>query len=827
MKRILFILFVLLIGASTGGAWWWARQSLPGYDGEERLSGLQAPVEILFDGYGVPHVYAAGVEDAWLAAGALHARERLWQMELYRRAAYGRLSEVLGAETLPLDKRFLTLGLRAAAEAEWQAAPAAVKVALTRYAEGVNGQQMRAVGRLRPLEFQILGFDPAPWTPVDSLAVGRLLAWRLAENHQAELTRAALSARFGIVDTQRLAGAYPANAPTVLGPPASAASGPTREAGPTVSAANGPTANAVSGPPEGPDWPRGFEWLRPGARRGGSNNFVVSGTRTATGRPILGNDPHLQIEFPGVWYEMHLVAAGLDVIGVSIPGTPFVVLGHNGRIAWGMTNTGADVQDLFVERLDLERRRYHYQGQWLPLEIARYDIPVRGRAGEPFEIWRTRHGPVFAEVGLDWDTAPAWLSPTTERKGERRAFTLRWDITGEMAGAFEALDRATNWSDFLAAVERFSAPSQNFVFADVDGNIGYAMSGRLPIRASGNGTMPPDGSSGTGEWVGSVRPSTLPRAFNPPGGFVASANNEVDRGWNGLVTRDWAAPFRATRLNRALATNDKLSLHGANMIQNDVVSMAAERVLEGVEAAIAAGRASGASDVALRALEQLRVWDRRIDGRPEAALYEAFEDALWRRTFIDEMDVPLFEKFYEWAGAERPAGLYAVVDDVNDRWFDDIGTIERRETRHDIYVLAARDAVERLERELGRQEKWDWTTLHAATFTHPLGGVAFPLRWLFDRGPSAVPGDIYTVLRVSYNRLRPFRAWELPSWRQVFDVGKWDDSTVVLPTGQSGHPLSPYYFDQNELWRQGQTRPQPYSRAAVDRARANRLVWLP
>lgn len=836
MKRILFIFIVLLALAGAGGSWWWVRQSLPPYDGEERTSGLVAPVEILFDAHGVPHVYAAALEDAWLAAGALHARERLWQMELYRRAANGRLSEVLGERTLPIDKRLLTLGLKAAAEAEWQAAQPAVRLALTRYAEGVNGHIARTTGRLRPLEFQFLRFDPAPWTPVDSLVIGRLLAWRLAENHQSELVRAGLMARFGLVEAQRLAGAYPGDAPTILGAPAPSAltslggqaspaglaslAGPASPAGTLASLGKGVAAAEDS-------WPHGLEWLRPGARRGNSNNFVVSGQRTATGRPILGNDPHLQIEFPGVWYEMHLVAKGLDVIGVTLPGAPFVILGHNARIAWGMTNTAADVQDLYVERVDLERKRYNYQGQWLPIASERADIPVRGRASEPFEIWRTRHGPIFADAGLAWEEPPGWLSPNAERAGERRAFALKWDVSGEIAGAFEALDRASDWTEFVAAVERFTAPSQNFVFADVDGNIGYAMSGVLPVRASGNGTTPPDGTSGSGEWVGRVNPATLPRAFNPPAGYVASSNNEVDRRWNGLITRDWAAPFRATRLNQIVAGGDKLDLARAKEVQNDVSSQAAERVLKGIDQAIAAGKSSGASEVAMRALDQLRAWDRRLDARPVAALYVAFEDAIWRRTFADEMGQELFDKFYEWAGAERPAGLYVILDEANARWFDDIGTIDKRENRHDIYVLAARDAVERLERDHGRQDSWDWSQIHGARFSHPLGAGALPLRWLFDRGPSPVGGDIYTVMRVSYNRMRPFAAYEIPSWRQLFDVGQWDDAAVILPGGQSGHPLSPHYFDQNELWRRGQTRPQPFSRAAVDRARAHRLLLLP
>lgn len=844
VKRLSLLIPILLV-ATLGAMWWWARESLPPLDGEIRVTGLRAPVEVLMDPHGVPHVYAAGPEDAWFAAGLLHARDRLWQMELYRRAAYGRLSEILGEETVQIDRRFLTLGLRAAADREWQTTPPEVRDALSRYAAGVNAQMAQAVGRRRPLEFQILRVTPAPWTPVDSLAVGRLLAWRLAENHQSELVRSALAARFGDAEALRLGGRYPPGAPTVVQGPASAvgpaasvggalasiASGPpaaNEVSGPTASVMSSPTGRQAPGPTRqaGPTWPVGLEWLHPGARRGNSNNWVISGRRTASGRPLLANDPHLQVEFPGVWYEIHLLAAGLDVIGVSIPGTPFVVLGHNARIAWGVTNTGADVQDLYVERVDLARRRYLYAGQWLPVEVTQTEIPVRGRRTEPFEVWRTRHGTVFAEVGLDWDDAPTWLSPESERSGERRVFALGWDVAGgETAGAFEALNRATDWGEFTDAIERFSSPSQNFVYADVEGNIGYAMSGVLPIRSSGVGTMPADGASGEGEWSGRIDPAGLPRLFNPEAGYITSSNNQIDRRWPGLITRDWAAPYRTTRLHEAISSAAHVDLAMAAAWQNDVTGLGPAAVLARVDAAIAAGQKRGAEPAALDVLDQLRRWDKQVDSRPVVTLYHLFEDLVWRRTFFDEMGDPLFSRFFEWAGAERPAGLLVLLDEPGSQWFDDIGTLDRRETRDDIFVLAAADAARRFADEYGGDRAW--SDVHAVRFDHPLAGGAVPLGWLFNRGPSPIQGGITTVMRVSYHRLRPFAAWDVPSWRQILDVGRWDEARVVLPGGQSGHPLSPHYFDQNEMWRQGQYRQQRFSRAAVDAARAHRLLLIP
>jgi len=376
----------------------------------------------------------------------------------------------------------------------------------------------------------------------------------------------------------------------------------------------------------------------------------------------------------------------------------------------------------------------------------------------------------------------------------------------------------------VRAIERFAAPSQNFVYADVEGNIGYAMSGALPIRSGGVGMFPSDGTSGEGEWTGTVAPSLLPRLLNPPSGYITSSNNQIDRRWTGFITRDWAAPYRTTRLHQAIGSATQVDLPKAADWQNDVTGLAPADVLSSVESVIAAAEKRGADQIAIAVLQQFRDWDKRVDDRGVVTLYHLFEDQLWRRTFIDEMGEPLFSKFYEWAGAERPAGLYAILNDAQSRWFDDIGTIDRRETRADIFLLAAADASRRYAEEYRRGAAW--SDVHAVNFHHALGDVAV-LGWFFDRGPSPMIGDTTTVMRVSYNRLRPFAGWEVPSWRQLFDVGAWDDSRVVLPAGQSGHPLSPHYFDQNEMWRQGQYRPQPFSRAAVDKAREHRLLLLP
>lgn len=826
LKRLLVLTLILMVPALAAGGYWWARESLPPMDGQIAAPGLGAPVEVLIDQHGVPAVYARDAEDAFFSAGVLHARDRLWQMELYRRVTLGRLSEVLGDDTIEIDKRFLTLGLRDAARAEWERAGPQVRTALEKYAAGVNAYLATLrERRQRPLEFQLLGFMPAPWEPIDSLAIGRLLAWRLAENHHAELVRAALARKFGAESALLLTGRYPANGPAIIegAPRATPAAAATPR--PAGVAAVEPAASSRALRPA-IEYPKGLEWLSSTARRGNSNGWVLAARKTKNGRPMLANDPHLQMEFPAVWYELHLVAADLDVVGVTIPGVPVVAIGHNARIAWGITNSGADVQDLALERVNVGRKQSFYRGEWVPVEIIQADIPVRGRSQPlPFEVWKTRNGPIVADVELDFESAPTWLSPIDRPNEERRAYSLRWDSTGDLATAFDGINRATDWASFTAAVASFALPSSNIVYADVDGNIGYVMSGRVPIRVNGDGRMAVDGNTGP-MWSGSIDSATLPRILNPDAGYIASANNLVDRGFAPLITADWAAPFRATRLRELLSNAEAVDLDAMAAMQNDKRSAAADLLLAGLAGAIKAGRSKAGQGEWADKLDELSKWDRVVDNRPIVAYYQAFEDAVWRRTFIDEMDEPLFNKFYEWAGAEKFAGIYALLDDPQSKWWDDILTVELTETRDEVFLTAAQDAEIYLRNEWGSGSSRNWDRVHAARFSHPIGN-RFPFQFLFNEGPVPVEGDGTTVMRVSFDRLNRFQAWEYPSWRQLFDVGQWDESRVILPSGQSGHPLSPFYFDQNDMWRRGQYRRQPFSREAVSGAARYRLLLVP
>ena len=793
---------VLLVAALAPG-WWWIHRSLPPLDGRIPLAGLSAPVDVRFDAFAVPHVFAGSAVDAWRAVGYLQARDRLWQMELYRRAASGRLSEVLGEPTLPIDQRFLTLGLRLAAEREWQRTPPNIRTAFESYAGGVNAAMSLPRGRL-PIEHQLLGIKPAPWTPIDSLAISKLFAWRLGENHRAELLRYALVQEIGLRALE-LFPKPPEWAPVILG-----ATGATGATG-TIGGTSASGAIRAMGA-RGVNYPPGLEWLSPDAHAM-SNSWVVHGSRTATGRPILANDPHLAIEMPSVWWEVHVVAGPLNVAGVTIPGIPFIVIGHNERIGWGLTHVGSDVQDFFVEELDASRQRYRVGDDWVPLEIRRHEIRISGR-DQPamFEIRSTRHGPVRDPA--DWFEAYPGDAPLSNTLDET-ALALKWHpvLEGNTAAAFDGLARATDWTQFVAAVRQFSAPAQNFVYADVDGNIGYAMSGLLPKRGDGDGATPTVGSPAGSDWLGWVDVNQLPAVLNPPSGQIVTANNEVDRGLPYLVTRDWVAPFRAQRITELLGDRRGLDLDTMRAIQADITSRSADFILNAIELP--------------DSVRELRHWNRRVDGRPESLIYTAFEEALWRRTFADDIPQSLFDKFYRYAANERFAGLHSVIGNQHSPWFDDRSTANVVETRADIVKQAAHDARELLRARLGDPSRWRWEEVHAVKFSHPLGGGGRILDWFFSRGPVPIVGDSMTVNKTTTDLRRPYATSEAASYRQILDIGAWDRSLGVNTTGQSGHPRSPHYFDQNPLWRQVAYRPLPFTRSAVDAATVSQLELVP
>ncbi|MBC8249842.1 MAG: penicillin acylase family protein, partial [Anaerolineales bacterium] len=480
--KILGVLILIVVVLAAGGGYFVIRRNFPASNGTIKVAGLESQVEVCRDSWGIPHIYAANPHDLFFAQGYVHAQDRFWQMEFWRRIGSGRLSEILGESALENDRFIRTVGWHRTAAQELEQLDDEMRVVLEAYAEGINAYISTQRGRLG-LEFTILGltgvkFDPEPWTPLDTLTWAKVMAWDLGGNMDSELLRAQVAARLGTPAVGAVVPPYPNDYPVIVPHPLT-----------------GATLDAL---PEA-----AFETHALGVGDDlGSNSWVVAGSRTETGMPLLANDPHLGIQMPSIWYEigLHCDPVGLDcpynVVGASFASTPGVVIGHNDHIAWGVTNLGPDVQDLFIERVNPENpNQYEYQGEWLDMEVVREEIRVAGE-DEPVVVNAriTHHGPIINDVagGTEEDWAFGW-----------QPLALSWTALqpGTLMRSVLLLDRATNWDEFREALSYWDVPSQNFVYADVEGNIGYQAPGRIPIRASGDGSMPVPGWTGEYEWV--------------------------------------------------------------------------------------------------------------------------------------------------------------------------------------------------------------------------------------------------------------------------------------------------------------------------------------
>src|SRR5438477_6661614 len=558
-----------------------------------RLKGLTGPVEIVRDRWGIPHISAREPLDAYFGQGFCHAQDRLWQMELTRRLASGRLSEVFGKEALDVDRFQRRVGLHRAAQHEWQTARADLVDILRAYAAGVNAWLDGLVSAKKlPVEFVLARFQPEPWEPIDTLAFARYLAYSQSPNWESELVRSRLIARVGYTAAASLE-------PDVWRPDSDAL--PRLE---------------DWGPPEMPE--RGE--LPPLELTGGplaSNAWAVSGSRSSTGKPLLANDPHMFPRFPSVFYEAHLAAGGeLNVAGGSVPGAPGILIGHNRHIAWGITASMADVADLYVERLDPgDGRRTAFAGRWEAGTLVRETIAVKGAQPWVEEVLITsRHGPL--------------LTPTPSIADEHRPLALRTTVleASSATSAMLHINRAKSWDEFRAAASRWGTPAMNLTYADVDGNIGYQLVGCVPIRERGEGLVPSPGWSGQYEWRGTIPFDELPSAFNPPDGLWASANHNIAKKSKHFFTREFIDSSRYRRIRQVLESKEKHSAVDFGALQADEVSLPARRI-----AALLVAQLSPTGRMERLAIEELRAWDGRVSADSVAAsIYEVFRNELIR-----------------------------------------------------------------------------------------------------------------------------------------------------------------------------------------------------
>lgn len=776
---------LLLPAATLGVAWLWLRGSLPETQGSVAVPALDAPVEVIRDENAVPHIFAASAEDAYFALGWLHAQDRLFQMEMQRRAGAGRLAEAVGEAGLRLDRYMRTLGIYRHAERSYEALSPEVKASLDAYAAGVSAWLDRRTGPL-PIEFQILGIDPEPWRPADTIVWGKLMALQLTGNSRQEMLRARLLQRLSPEQVETLFPAYPGDAP-----------------------------RTVASLPPGIDFERWASVALPelGPPRA-SNEWVVSGEHTPTGKPVLANDPHLGMAAPILWYLARIEAPGLSLTGATAPGVPYHVFGHNGTIAWGITTTGTDVQDLYVERIDpADPSRYVTPGGSEPFATREEVIRVKGGGEERITVRTTRHGPVISDV----EENAAGIAP--EGHVLALAFTAL-DDEDTTARTFHQLNRARDWDGFRSALSHFKVPQQNFVFADTAGNIGFLAPGRIPIRAQGQGLVPVPGWTDDHDWTGHIPFDQLPQALNPPSGRIVNANNRItppDYPW--LLTTDWEDPHRARRIEEVLDAGGPHGVAEAEALLADKVDLAARELLP-VMTAIRP------SDPRLsEALRMLGAWDAAMSReRPEPLIFQTWLRELNRELYADELG-PLFND--AWNLAPRRVSLMLGPESA---WCDDVGTRDRAETCAEALESSLRRSLDELSGRYGRDMRaWRWGSEHRAPLAHQLISRIPVLRDLFDIGIET-DGSFHTVnrgaSRISDERA-PFAHQHGAGYRAIYDLADLSRSRFIITTGQSGNPLSPHYGDFVERWRDGRHVELAADRDTLAATGRHRLVLTP
>lgn len=733
MRRILFAVNVLLaiaFVAAAAGFYWFLYRALPKTSGTIETS-VSQPVEVDRDGLGVPHIKARTLDDAWFVEGYTTAEDRMFQMDGLRRLAAGELSAIIGPSALETDRESRRYRLRRVAEQIYTDMAESDKSAMQAYARGVNAYIESHRGRYG-IEFSLLGYDPRPWSVIDSLLCGLHMFRTLTNDYKTKLAK-----------EQMLRGGEPDKVNFLF---------PSRS---------------------------GFEFMPGGDEHPGSNAWAISGAHSATGKPLLSNDMHLEFSIPGVWHMEYLEAPGMKVAGVSLPGLPGILSGHNDRIAWGETNLGFDVEDLYIEKIDLRTGQYLFNGHIEQARQEREIIEVKGRAPEEATIWVTRHGPIFQIAN-----------------GEVMA--LRWAATepSAIADVFLDIDRARNWDEFKHAIARFGGPGQNFVYADVDGNIGYHASGRLPIRRDYFGDVPVDGSSGKNEWDGFIPFEELPEAWNPKSGFVVSANqNPFPANYPYHVTGEFDSPYRSRQiLNMLKAGGDKQKPEDSLRVQKDVYGGFNKFIAEQLVAAY--GNRKGPSQVFTDAMAMLRTWDGQMDrDRPEPLIVTLVYQYL--RKAIAERASPGNGAIYEAKMAR--AMIERILRTRPADWFPD----------YDQMLLQCfADGMEEGQRIQGKDPKrWRWGKYMYLNVENPVVSRVPVIGKYFNIGPVPMSGGSTSVKQTTLKLG--------PSERMDSSPGDWDTSLGSLPVGESGHVASRHYRDQWDTYYNGRSFPMPFNKIDV------------
>jgi penicillin G amidase len=825
---------VLALIAVAVFAVWSVQRPFPDYNGTAEIPRLEGEVEVIRDGNGIPHIFADTAEDLFRAQGYVHAQDRFWEMDFRRHVTSGRLSELFGEDQVGTDAFVRTMGWREVAQQEFPLLAPSTRRYLQAYADGVNawlaGRSGGELGVAYTLMDVFTGGNTAPrrWSPIDSLAWLKAMAWDLRANVEHEIDRALIAAEVPVDRIEQLYPDHPYDERPPIVQDEYLPAGPVPElAGPDGEPIEEGALAALTAAKAALD---GMPSLLGSGAGIGSNSWVVDGSRTVTGAPMLVNDPHLAPAMPSIWYQAGLHCRQItpncpfDVTGFSFAGLPGIVIGHNQRIAWGLTNLGADVVDLYLEQVQGDL--YRVGDDWEEMTTRTERIRVAGAPDVTITVRATRHGPLLSDHSGELtdvgQSAPVDGGDPGER-GDGYAVAMRWTALdpGQTADALFMLNAAQDWESFREAAARFEVPSQNLVYADVDGNIGYQTPGRIPVRDSGDGRWPVPGWTGEHDWIGYIPFDALPSVLNPDEGYVVTANQPVTSpDYPFHLSGDFNYGHRAARIVELLEDAGTLDADAMLAIQMDSHNPLAETLVPYLLELDDLGGYYGDG------IELLRDWDHR---QPPDSAAAAYFNAVWRNllrlTFHDELP----EGQQPNGGGRWFDVVQSLLADPTDAYWDDVNTAAV-ETRDDILVQAARDARDEMTMLQGKDPaNWSWGRVHALTLTEQTFGTSGigPVEALFNRGPVEVGGGTDIVQATGWHPPSGFETTWVPSMRMVVDLADLDNSRWIDLTGVSGHPYHDHYGDQTDLWRTGQLLPMWSSPESVRAAGVNTLILRP
>ncbi len=788
-KKIFIGLSVTLIVTIIIAGWIFhtmLSSSLPQYSREISSSKINYNIEVYRDSFAVPYIIAQSDEDAAFALGFLHAQERLFTMDLIRRAGEGRLSEVLGAKAIPFDKMFRTVGIERNIIKNFSKNNPTVMKILQSYSNGVNEFIKQQKGNYA-IEFDVLGYQPEQWQPIHSLIVIKMMAWELNISWWADLSFSELIQKLGKEKVLEILPDYPENAPTII----------------TDNFKYLPAINSTLAETD-KAFRKMMGWT---GTHIGSNNWVVNANKSVSGKPIIANDPHLAFSAPGKWYAAVIKSKDWNAAGVTLPGVPGIVIGKGKNISWVLTNVMNDDADFYIEKLDSTKSKYFIDGQWKELKFIKDTIKVKGGKDQIIIIKETHRGPIISNIHpyhLIYNKDDINIPP----------ISMHWsgnDFSDEML-AFYKINKAKNWDEFRDGVKYFGIPGQNFVYADAQGNIGYIMGARIPIRNSNNPTLVFDGTTSENDWKGFVPTNQIPVILNPDENFIASANNKTLKNFKYYISNLWEPSSRIDRIRELLTSKQKLSANDFKKYQMDFVSPYAKTLtsyllnsFEGIKI----------KDKNLnQSLELFRKWDFELNKYSQTpAIYAVFLKYLLKNIYYDEMGDDLYNRFVFLANVPYRS-LLQILEKPESSWFDNI-TTPSRETRDEIIRKSLSDGLSYLENNYGKDlTNWQWGKIHTVTFKHAFSGNFSLLDKYIDIGPFEIDGDGTTINNTEYFFAKSIEGNTMlrhnefdnilgPSMRFIYDFEKPYEFFLVLTTGQSGNVMSDNYKDQTPLWLKG------------------------